>query len=341
MRLMARPTAMDEQFVHQVPELLPDVGPAPRTGGRASSSTSTTRDGTGDVVFFTMAHYPARERCMDSLQMGRVGGVRIIGLHDPAVLTAIRTRPTVPRCRASRWCGPCRRSGSGPIPTCARSGSTSPSRAAPSRTACGAARCGQATSWSGTSATSSSPGTYAGTYSVGGTTHEVDGWIGQRDHSWGVRDHGRCPLWIWFQIQLDDGFLGRVALGVRQRRARVHRRLLGRHRRQRPDPGRSLQARRRAGSVPTASRGTYGEHGDTSPGCAAACAFTLAGRPPDRRSTPRAPSTARTSRSTAAGSTRCRSAPTTGGTGTAIYEVTGARHHRYFPDTTVTTALPA
>src|SRR5206468_369566 len=32
--------------------------------------------------------------------------------------------------------------------------------------------------------------------------------IGQRDHSWGIRDHGRCPLWLWFQIQLDDGFLG-------------------------------------------------------------------------------------------------------------------------------------
>ena len=51
-------------------------------------------------------------------------------------------------------------------------------------------------------------GTYYGTYTVGGTTHDVDGWIGQRDHSWGIRDHGRCPLWIWFQIQLDDGFLG-------------------------------------------------------------------------------------------------------------------------------------
>ena len=51
-------------------------------------------------------------------------------------------------------------------------------------------------------------GTYSGTYTVGGQVHEVDGWIGQRDHSWGIRDHGRCPLWLWFQIQLDDGFLG-------------------------------------------------------------------------------------------------------------------------------------
>ena len=29
-----------------------------------------------------------------------------------------------------------------------------------------------------------------------------------------------------------------------------------------------------------------------------------------------------------------------GRTGTAIYEVTGARHHRYFPDTVVSGSLP-
>ena len=51
-------------------------------------------------------------------------------------------------------------------------------------------------------------GTYNGTYTVGGTTREVDGWVGQRDHSWGVRDHGRCPMWMWLQVQLEDGFLG-------------------------------------------------------------------------------------------------------------------------------------
>jgi hypothetical protein len=51
-------------------------------------------------------------------------------------------------------------------------------------------------------------GTYTGTYTFDGTAREVAGWIGQRDHSWGIRDHGRCPLWLWWQIQLDDGFLG-------------------------------------------------------------------------------------------------------------------------------------
>ena len=30
-----------------------------------------------------------------------------------------------------------------------------------------------------------------------------------------------------------------------------------------------------------------------------------------------------------------------GRSGTAIYEVTGARHHRYFPDTVVSGRLPA
>ena len=51
-------------------------------------------------------------------------------------------------------------------------------------------------------------GIYEGTYTANGVTREVREWWGQRDHSWGVRDHGRCPLWLWFQVQLPDGFFG-------------------------------------------------------------------------------------------------------------------------------------
>jgi hypothetical protein len=47
-----------------------------------------------------------------------------------------------------------------------------------------------------------------GSYTVDGTARPIAGWWGQRDHSWGVRDHGRIPLWMWLAIQLPDGMLG-------------------------------------------------------------------------------------------------------------------------------------
>jgi hypothetical protein len=51
-------------------------------------------------------------------------------------------------------------------------------------------------------------GEYEGWFRHAGTTHRVDGWWGQRDHSWGIRDHARCPMWQWLAIQLPDGMFG-------------------------------------------------------------------------------------------------------------------------------------
>ena len=51
-------------------------------------------------------------------------------------------------------------------------------------------------------------GTYNGTYTYKGQTHKVENWWGQRDHSWGIRAHGRCPMWMWLAIQLPEGMLG-------------------------------------------------------------------------------------------------------------------------------------
>ena len=56
---------------------------------------------------------------------------------------------------------------------------------------------------------------------------------------------------------------------------------------------------------------------------------------------PKAPSIAPTSPSTAVASTRCRVRTDDGRIGTAIYEVTGSHHHRYFPDTVVEETLPS
>ena len=156
-------------------------------------------------------------------------------------------------------------------------------------------------------------GTYNGTYTVGGTTYEVDDWWGQRDHSWGIRDHGRCPLWMWFQVQLPDGFLGVWHWELANGAPRLHRRLLGRRRRQRPGAAGRLPPRRRVGRR-RRRRPSTASTARRSPGCAGTATFTLAGRPARSSSRPRAASTGPTSRSTAAGSTRCGCAPTTGAT---------------------------
>ena len=121
--------------------------------------------------------------------------------------TAIPTACT-PGAHSWRSSNPGSASTSPPTRRCAPSASTSRSRLAPSRTALrrGTMRAADAVIWDQCHILQS--GRYDGTYTVAGTTYAVDGWIGQRDHSWGVRDHGRCPLWMWFQIQLDNGFLG-------------------------------------------------------------------------------------------------------------------------------------
>ena len=69
---MPRPTDADELFVHQVPELLPHVQTPSPYWRESYFFELHSPDGRGDVVFFTMALFPSRQR-MDSIQMGRVG----------------------------------------------------------------------------------------------------------------------------------------------------------------------------------------------------------------------------------------------------------------------------
>ena len=76
---MARPTPMDERFVHQIPELLPEVDVRSPHWRESYFFEFHRPDAHGDVVFFTMAHYPAREM-MDSLQMGRIDGEQVLGV---------------------------------------------------------------------------------------------------------------------------------------------------------------------------------------------------------------------------------------------------------------------
>ena len=152
-----------------------------------------------------MATFPQRE-VMDSLQMGRVGGEQVMGyqhrLHDgdpsTADVGAARVEIVRPYEELRIWADPEQCALGMDLTFTARTQHYALRR--------GTMRARHELIWDQSHMLQS--GTFDGTYTFKGATHEMDQWWGQRDHSWGVRDHGRCPLWLWFQIQLPDGFLG-------------------------------------------------------------------------------------------------------------------------------------
>lgn len=334
-----RPTDFDEQFVHQTPDLLPFVETRNPHWRESLFFDIHSPDGDGDVVFFTMAHFPAR-RHMDSIQMGRVDGERILGVldrptdHDHHVLDVGGASVTVvqPWREVKLWADP----------------STTPigldvtftARTQPYGLRRGTMRTADAVVWDQSHILQS--GVYTGTYTVGGVTRSVDGWIGQRDHSWGVREHSRCPLWLWLQIQLDDGMLC-VWHWEYENGARVYSDgcWAGTDMSD-PVPVIDLRHDLRwldAHGAPTA----YGEHGDTVELLEGTCVFTLEG---GRTITVEA--TGRFDRpyepyhrgGLSQMKVRCTDDDGRVRTGTAIYEVTGARHHHFFPGTTLPGDLP-
>ena len=335
---MARPTPLDEQFVHQLPELLPKVA-THHQHWRESYFFELHDPGAGpdgDVVFLTMAHYPARAR-MDSLQMGRVAGEKLLGLQERAYdgdphtteVPGVRVEVVRPFEELRLWSDPevC------PIGLDV----TFQARTQPYGLRRGTMRAGEEVIWDQSHILQS--GTYRGTYSVAGVDRQADGWIGQRDHSWGIRDHGRCPLWLWFQIQLDDGFLGvwhwELANG-----SRIY-------------TDGCWAGTDRSDPVPvvdfshdvswTGADGEparYGTHGEMVAGLSGTCTFVLED---GRKLTIEAEGTwARPYEPFHRGGLNLMQVRDGDGrNGTAIYEVTGARHHRFFPDTVIDGRLPS
>jgi hypothetical protein len=333
---MGRPTAMDEHFVHQLPELLPNVA-SPGPHWRESYFFEMHRpDATGDVVFFTMAHRPGL-RLTDSLQMGRVGGEQLLGAlqrptHDDPHATEVpgaRVEVVRPFEELHLWADP----------EVAAIGLdvTFRARTQPYALRRGTMRAADGVVWDQSHILQS--GHYIGTYTVGGSSHEIDEWAGQRDHSWGVRDHGRCPLWLWLQLQFDDGFLG-VWHWELPNGARVY-------------TDGCWAATARSDPVPlvdlahqldwvdaTGTPTDYGTDGAAVAGLAGRCTFTLEG---GRRITVEAEGTFDRPYEPfyRGGLSQMRVRADDGRQGTAIYEITGARHHRYFPDTVVEGVLPS
>jgi hypothetical protein len=333
---MTRPTAMDEHFVHQIPQMLPQVAVHHDHWRESYFFEAHDPSGEGDVVFFTMAHYPARER-MDSIQMGRVDGVQLLGVHDRPYGGDPHTTE-VPGARAEivrpfeeirLWADP--------DTSAIGMDLTFRARTQPYGLRRGTMRAGDELIWDQCHIFQS--GTYTGTYTVDGRARSVDGWVGQRDHSWGIRDHSRCPLWLWFQIQLDDGLLGvwhwELANGAVVYTDGCWAGSDG------SDPVPVTGFRHDVEwSGADGQTGRYGEDGATVAGLAGRSEFQLAD---GRRITVDATGTfARPYEPFHRGGLSLMKVTTDDGRhGTAIYEVTGARHHRMFPDTVVAGTLPS
>lgn len=329
-------TAMDELLVHQIPEPLPHTAVHHPHWRESYFFIAHRPDALGDVVILTMATYPQRQ-VMDSVQMGRVGGVPVLGYHDrpfdgdphTSDVGAARVEVVRPFEELRLWADPDRCELGMDL--------TFRARTRPYGLRRGTMRAGHELVWDQSHLFQS--GTYSGTYTVGGETYEVVDWWGQRDHSWGIRDHGRCPLWLWFQVQLPDGFLGvwhwEYANGARVYTDGCWAATDGSD----PVPVVGFEhdlAWVGDGGQPVA----YGAHGEAVAGLRGTAAFVLEGgrrvaleaeggfdRPyePFHRG----------------GLNQVRVRTDDGREGTAIFEVTGARHHRYFPDTVVEGTLPA
>jgi len=326
---------MDELFVHQLPDLLPNVALRSPFWRESYFFDIHEPSASGDVVFLTMAHHPAHER-MDSLQMGKVNGVPVMGFlarqydGDPHTTDVGGARVEVVRPFEEL------RLVTDPDKAAIGIDLTFLARTEPYCLRRGMMRAGDDVVWDQSHMFQS--GTYHGTYSVGGTTREVDGWVGQRDHSWGIRDHGRCPLWLWFQIQFEDGFLG-IWHWELPNGATVFSDgcFAGTDR---SDPVPIVGFHHEMGWVGAdGALAAYGEHGEGVAGLSGTCTFTLAG---GRRITVEAEGTFDRPYEPfhRGGLNQMRVRADDGRTGTAIYEVTGARHHHFFPDAVVDGVLP-
>lgn len=198
-------TPMDEYFVHQIPEPLPNVQTAHDHWRESLFFVAHPPDGLGDVVILTLAHFPKRG-VMDSLQLGRIGDTMTAAHHE-------RPYDGDPHTMAV---GPVRIDITEPYRTVDLHVDDDPAAAVAldltftARTReyglrRGTMKAGSEIVWDQSHMVQS--GFYSGTVTHQGHTFDIDNWWGQRDHSWGIRDHARVPLWMWLAIQLPEGMV--------------------------------------------------------------------------------------------------------------------------------------
>lgn len=297
-------------------------------------------DAPGDVVILTLAHFPGRGE-MDSLQLGRVDGAQTFARHarpcttdpddwrvGPVEIEVLEPRRRV-RLRVAE-------SPASPVALDV----TFTARTEPYQLRRGRMRAGDETVWDQRHMLQG--GWYDGTYSRAGATRRIERWWGQRDHSWGIRAHARCPMWMWLAIQIPEGMLGvwcwELADGTR-----IY-------------TDGCLAPASGAAPIPVADFAhdlswlgadgaavPYGRCGEAVHGLAGSVAITLAdGRRIGVEATGRwaqrydlgmpAPSDPAALAARLGGGLSEMSVRTSDGqAGTAIYEVTGQWHRRYFP----------
>lgn len=331
---MPRLTAMDEFFVHQIPEPLPNVAVHHDHWRESLFFVCFDPADPQDVVILTMAHYPRRE-IVDALQMGKIGGERVGGFYhrpydgDPHTLEVgpIRIDIVEPFEMVTLHAGE-EANVQLDITFTARTQAYGLRR--------GTMKAGHEIIWDQSHMVQS--GTYNGTYTHNGTTHTIEDWWGQRDHSWGIRDHARCPLWIWPAFQLPDGMFGGWHWEYPN----------GAH----CFTDMCFAPTDRSDPVPVVRFDhdleffgeddkpvAFGKHGEAVRGVRGVVAFTLADGSRVGVDV-QGPWAAPYEPFRRGGQFLVNIKTQDGRAGNGILEVTGARHHRYFPDTEVEGTLP-
>jgi hypothetical protein len=199
----SNPTGQDRNLAFGIPEHLSPAAPVPYW--RESHFFVLHRpDRLADALVITMASQPSR-RLLDSFQMGTVNGVPFFQRNfrrcsDPTGMAVgpIEVEVVEPyRLLRLRAAGDRSSFGMDVVFT---------ARTMPYLMRPGELREGSEIVWQQRQILQS--GWFDGTYTAGGRSHAVRRWWGQRDHSWGIRDHLRAPMWLWLAIQLPDGMLG-------------------------------------------------------------------------------------------------------------------------------------
>jgi hypothetical protein len=313
----------DEAFVH-----LADAASAPPHWRESCYYVAHRPDGPGDVLILTVASRPSRG-VYECYQMGRIDGAltfarfaraagdacrltmavgpALVEVVKPYELVRLRVLPEhhgVPFGMDLTWSA----------------------RTRPYVLPRGAVSAGGRVVWDQRQVFQS--GRFDGSYTVAGVRRPVRRWWGQRDHSWGVRDHQRAPMWIWLAIQLPDGMFGLWCWEDPAGRRSYCEGCWAPAGDRPPVPVTGF--RHQLGWTGAGGRPVgYGRDGAQVAGLAGRVELTLAD--------------GRRVAVTGAGSWNARYGRRGGGqhhlavrtddgrSGTAVYELTGCHHHRYFP----------
>jgi hypothetical protein len=326
---VGEPTVADERFGHQLPELAGTVASGSPHWRESAFLELHDPAGRGDCVFVAIGWYPNRG-VLDALVMGRVNGRPVLGRQERAVVgepeelavPGLVLRVRRPLAELALTVDP------DAFPLGAELTFSARTRAYALRRGTLRTERGEVI-WDQRHLLQS--GVWSGHYEVQGRRQAVAGWLGQRDRSWGIRDHGRCPLWLWLQVQFPEGALGawhwERADGAQVYTDGAFLPADG------GPPVPVVRLEHDLGWLDAEGRpADYGTHGEQVAGVGGTCRFHLAdGRV---RTLVAEGDFARPYEPFHRGGLHLvRVRAEDGQEGTGIYELTGAHHHRYFPAT--------